>query len=608
VLLATALLGGVSAGPASAAEFTPKVTVTPSAGLDPAGGTEVVIKGTGFDPDANGGKGFGLRISPDKADVRDRTGTGFQVAKLIRKNPVGVQLPLDAAGNWEFKIAVKSEYTSGGATFSAKTQPFSVFVFGWDTPDLAWDSKTPLSFTGLGEPEPEPSDAGLHWGIRQAWRSYVARFGGTATPSKGLVVNERSPYVWPTDKSTWDAKTGKGTVSFGGQMNFVLEPHFIWDFGFAGPKVTLNGDGTGSLSGVVNYAFYGTKAAPEEVRAPAEVVFADLKFKGAPRQDDKNVVVDIESAKLTEAGAGAFAGFYAAGTELDAGNFAFPGTVDVVDPPTTTPPTTTPPPATEPPATTPVPPACVFDPAAVKQGNLLWGFKKSFRQYVGSGAGNTIAASDGAEVTNVDVVAGQGAYRFGFGSARYVSAAEFSAQYQGKVTFTYPAHFFVLTLANPKIAVAQGKGTVFADVELTTTTGAGTPPVSKPGVALATLDLATAKTVEGEGTVTVSEIKAALTSSDAFGGFYQAGDVLDDVAATLGADCAKLPDPGPGTPGGGQVGGGSGDDLVPEVAYRPSGSANNLASTGATLAPLSLGLLLLAAGCALVLFTRRRAR
>ncbi|WP_328646507.1 HtaA domain-containing protein [Amycolatopsis sp. NBC_00348] len=597
VAVAAAVLGAVGAPPASAAT-APAVTVTPATGLDPAG-TSITVKGTGFAPDANDGKGFGVRVGPAKDDVRTRTATGFQVSKLVKKDAVGVQIPLNADGSWELTVPVKAEYTSAGATYNAASQPFSVYVFGWDTPDLTWDSTTALKFTGAGDPPPAAT-TGLDWGLKQTWRSYIERFGGTATADRGATATP-SPYRWPAGPSTFDGKTGKGSVAFGGRVTFVLEPHLIWNFELSNPKVTFAGDGTGKLSATVGYSFYGTKAAPEQVRAPSEVDFADLKFTATPRQEGGNVVADIASATLTEAGAGAFAGFYPAAADLDAGKLVFPGKIGGTEPPATTPPTTTPPPS----STTTPPSTCALSPGALTRGNLLWGFKKSFRSYVGGGTGTTITATEGAEVTNVDEVAGKaiptGAYRFPLGSGQYTAAGEFTARFGGQVAFSYPAHFFTLVLANPKVTVAQGKGTLSADVELRTTAGAPSPPVSKPGVALANLDLATATTTPGAGTLTVSAIKAALTSSDAFAGFYQAGDALDEPTVTLAASCATLPPAG--NPGGPGAPGGSGTDLVPDVAFRP----DNLASTGVSLTGVYWGLALLAAGGSLLLWTRRRA-
>ncbi|KFU81586.1 hypothetical protein BB31_09455 [Amycolatopsis lurida NRRL 2430] len=600
MLAGVALVGGIAATPAIAADpFTPKVTVTPSAGLDPAG-TKIVVKGTGFDPAANDGKGFGLRVGPAKADVRDRAGKDFQVSRLIKKGAVGSQIPVGDDGSWEYTVTVKAEYVASGTTYSAKTQPFSVFVFGWDTPALTWDSTTPLKFTGLGDPGPGDTAPGLGWGLKQSWRSYITRGGGTVTLSNGAALDtaapnaEPYPYTWKYGSSTVDS--GRGTVSYTGQVTYTFEAHTIWDFTVADPRITFSGDGTGTLAAKVGYAFYGTKTAPEKVRAPSDVVLADLKLK-APAQAGDNVFADIESAKLTAEGAAAFAGFYKAGDALDTGRIVFPGKSGPA-------PTSSAPTSSAPPTPTTTSPACVLTPESVKQGNLLWGFKQSFRRYVGTGSGTSITASDGVEITDIDKIDGtgppSGAYRWGFDSAQYKSAAEFTTQFRGKVTFAYPGHSFVLSIGRPKVVVAQGKGKLFADVELKTTSGAPSPPINQPGVELASLDLAAAKTSEGAGALSVAGIKVTLGNAEAFAKFYKVGEALDEATVTLGASCASLPSgsvPGPG-------GGAGSDDLVPEVKYRPNSA---LAATGVDGGVWLLwGLVLLGAGTGLMLVVRRR--
>ncbi|MFK0247450.1 HtaA domain-containing protein [Amycolatopsis azurea] len=610
-LAGAALVAGIAVTPAIAADpFTPKVTVTPGTGLDPAG-TKIVVKGTGFDPAANDGKGFGLRVGPAKVDVRDRTGKDFQVSRVIKKDAVGTQIPLGQDGSWEYSVTVKAEYVASGTTYSAKTQPFSVFVFGWDTPVLTWDSTTPLKFTGIGDPDPGPGDtaAGLGWGVRYAWRNYITRGGGTVTPSNGATLDssapnvEPFPYKWKYGSSTWGS--GKGSVSYTGQVKYTFEAHMIWDFTLADPRITIAGDGTGKLTAKIGYSFYGTKTAPEKTRALSDVVFADLKLK-APRQVGDDVVVDIESASLTKEGAGAFAGFYNEGEVLDTGRIAFPGKSGPA--PTSVPsssvPTSSVPSSSAPTSTTSA--ACVLTPDSAKQGNLLWGFKQSFRRYVATGSGTAITASDGVEITDIDKIDGtgppSGAYRWGFDNAQYKSATEFTTQFRGKVTFAYPAHSFELSIGRPKVVVTQGKGKLYADVQLKTTSGAPSPPIDQPGVELASLDLAAAKTTEGAGVLSVAGVKVTLGNAEAFAKFYTVGEVLDEAAVTLGASCANLP--GGSGPGAGSGSGSGSDDLVPDVKYRPDSA---LASTGVESGVWLLGgLVLLGAGLALVLVVRRR--
>ncbi|MEU3270941.1 HtaA domain-containing protein [Saccharomonospora sp. NPDC006951] len=589
--------------------------------------------------------------------------------------------------------------------------------------------------------------SGLHWGIKQSWRNYMNAFGGTITPSGGAVLDPDpelsvpKPYVWPEESSTFDPATGEGTVEFGGAVSFSMPAHFIWDFTFAEPAVTFEGDGTGTLSGTLSYAFYGTRDNPEQVQEPTEVVFADLTFDGAPAGEDATLAATVSSAVLTEEGAEAFAGFYEPGAELDAGALTFaapdgeppaqgepavtvtpskgldpdgaevtikgtgfdpagnegngyrlrvgPGLEGLKDPgaggayqiddvipvaddgtwtltrtvkaaytgadgvartaketpfsvytfawesrdttwDTTTPLTF----GTSPegpgggngngdgdkdddPA-----PSCVLAPGDVAKGDLLWGLKKSFRNYVGVGIGgargNSITAEDGAVITDIDEVVRDGrpnpagvptgAYRFAFGSADYRSADEFTVSYRGTVTFAYPSHFFTFVLGDPEVVVEGGTGTLRADVELRAEEGAPSESVNLPDVTLAELDLAGAEVRDEGGALAIENVAATLASDEAFAGFYAAGTELDPVSLRLGAECAQLPGGNGGNTGGVGAGGGAGgDNLVPSVQFRPQAGANGLAQTGIGALPIYAGLSLLAGGIALTLLARRRA-
>ncbi|MFF5992348.1 HtaA domain-containing protein [Prauserella flavalba] len=583
----------------------------------------------------------------------------------------------------------------------------------------------------------EASATGLHWGIKQSWRNYMNMFGGTVTPADGASA-EPEPFSWPERESTFDPGTGTGTVEFGGSVSFAMPAHFIWDFTFADPKVTFDGDGTGSLTGTVGYAFYGTADNPGQTQEPTEVVFADLTFEGAPEAEGGHLVATITSATLTEAGAAAFAGFYEPGAALDAGRLVF--AVPATEPPPAPTVTVTPSagldpdgaevtiagtgfapdgngdngyrlrigpdldvlkdpsasgayqldqaipvngdgtwrvtttvkaaytggdgvartaaatpfsvytfaagstdttwdtvtaltfaPSTDPgtgPGTDPGPggdddpaPTCVLTPANAAKGDLLWGLRKSFRTYVGVGIGgaqgNSITATDGAVITDVDEVVRDGvpnpagvptgAYRFAFGSAEFTSADDFTVQYRGTVTFSYPSHFFTFVLGDPKVVVDGDTGTLYADVELRTEEGAPSEPVNLPGVALANLDLAGAQETNGGGVLSARNVAATLTSSAAFGGFYEDGAELDPVSLTLGADCATLPGGDGGNTGGvGTGGGNAGAHLVPDVQFRPQANAGNLAYTGLGSWPIYVGVTLLVAGVALTLLANRR--
>ncbi|MEU5693568.1 HtaA domain-containing protein [Actinosynnema sp. NPDC020468] len=302
-----------------------------------------------------------------------------------------------------------------------------------------------------------------------------------------------------------------------------------------------------------------------------------------------------------------------------------PTTTTTVPPRTTTTTTTT----TAPPAraaaettttTTTAAPGCDLTAANARQGDLVWGFKKSFRQYVGVGlagaTGNSITATDGATITALDEVVRDGvpnptgvptgAYRFTFDSADYTSPTTFTVRYRGTVTFAYPTHFFTLLLSDPWVTTANGATTLYADVELKATQGAPAQPTNLPDVDLAHLTAPAA--IPTDGLLTWPAVPATLTSAEAFAGFYQAGTDLDPVTLNLGADCATTPTAPPtANPTTPPATGGT-DSLIPEAVYRPTTPTTALAYTGVDAEhTLWAGVVVLLSGLALLLATYRPA-
>ncbi|GHH39152.1 HtaA domain-containing protein [Lentzea cavernae] len=281
---------------------------------------------------------------------------------------------------------------------------------------------------------------------------------------------------------------------------------------------------------------------------------------------------------------------------------------------------TTGPPALAPASTTsssPAPAGCALTPGTVRNGELLWGLKKSFRQYVGVGlggaTGNSITASGGASITNLDevVIDGvpnprgvpTGAYRFSFDSADYTSPSRFTAKFRGTVALAYPSHFFTMLISNPQVSTSDGTTVLRADVELRTQPGAPANPVALPGVELGRLT-APAATPSG-GLLTWPSVPVTLATSEAFAGFYQTGADLDPLTMRLGADCADTPPP-PQTATVAPPPASSGDDLVPEARFRPTGGTPALAATGADIEHgLWAGVVIVLSGLALVLAAYR---
>ncbi|MEU8263401.1 HtaA domain-containing protein [Micromonospora sp. NPDC048999] len=166
--------------------------------------------------------------------------------------------------------------------------------------------------------------------------------------------------------------------------------------------------------------------------------------------------------------------------------------------------------------------------ADITGGSLTWGFKASFRSYVKTGNGNPpISVGNGATV-NTD-----GTFTFpSTGGTHDAGSGTTSATYGGKVVFSYPAHFFTITLANPTVAITGGTAALKADVDLVTTE---TDPVSVKQATIATLTVSGGNPATSGNTVTGSSLAAVLTSqgATAFNGFYGAGETLDPVSFTF---------------------------------------------------------------------------
>lgn len=263
--------------------------------------------------------------------------------------------------------------------------------------------------------------------------------------------------------------------------------------------------------------------------------------------------------------------------------------------------------------------SCELTPDNVRSGELVWGLKKSFRQYVGIGmagaSGNSITATGGATITALDEIVidgvanpkgvATGAYRFSFDSADYTSPSRFTARFRGTVTFSYPGHMFSLIVSNPVLSTADGRSVVHADIELKASEGAPASPVNLPGAELGRLT--TPSATPADGLLTWSDVPATLASSEAFGGFYNAGADLDPLTMHLGADCAAVPEPPKDAVVTPVVTQPSGDDLIPDVQFRPDGTSTPaLASTGADVEhTLWAGVVTFLAGLAIVLAAYR---
>ncbi|XTZ18422.1 HtaA domain-containing protein [Micromonospora echinospora] len=206
----------------------------------------------------------------------------------------------------------------------------------------------------------------------------------------------------------------------------------------------------------------------------------------------------------------------------------------------------------------------VAAPVDVSGGSLDWGFKSSFRSYVSTGNGNPpIAVEDGA-TRNTD-----GTFRFTATGGSYDAATgATTVRYGGKVVFSYPAHFFTITLANPTVAVDAAGGSLRADVDLEVS-GGGFEPVSLDQAEIATLGTSGVAPVISGDTVNWSNLTTTMTATGAtaFNGFFAAGTVLDPLSFGFTTGSGG----GPGTPS---------VTVTPSSAVDPAGATLTVTGSG----------------------------
>ncbi|MFI6098016.1 HtaA domain-containing protein [Lentzea sp. NPDC051213] len=606
VLVTAAAL--VTATPAAAQQqMVPSVTVSPNVGsLDPAG-TKITITGSGFDPKFNDGKGWGVRVGPKRDGWRDKSTTTSQYSKLLKENwAVGINLKPD--GTWQATPTVKAAYKVGSDEFSAATEQLYLMIFAWDSPDTSADLVVPLTFNGVTSPS-QPLAGSLNWPVMTGWNG---------TPLDGAIGQ-----TWPYAGGVQD---GPLQAQFTGRFDFaaarIAKPRIEFPAGrltaevngisvhladLKAAETTLNGNTATLQINDVKLTEKGSKA----LNLPAGTALAPARLiypVAAP-------TLALAATEITQGGKLTFSGKgFGANEQVDLGlgiitatangdiagelvTTAAPGTHTLTATGVTSKRTAS--------ATYTVKAQQACEVTTVTKGTLLWGFKKSFRSYVGNGSGNSITGSEGAIVTDIDASPNAngvttGAHQYPFQKANYTSATQFDVSFGGKITFSYPGHFFTIHLANPKVTVQGAKGKLKADVELATSGPAPGTPTKLTGVELADLDLAAAKSASDAGVLTVTGVQATLTNSEAFAGFYGAGDRLDDLTLTLGSSCSSLPAP-PGPAGPPPVVQAP-QDLVPPLTFRPQ----RLASTGASpLVPLIAGIVLLGSGIALMTATRK---
>ncbi|MFD4316574.1 HtaA domain-containing protein [Streptomyces sp. NPDC058548] len=433
----------------------------------------------------------------------------------------------------------------------------------------------------------------LDWGIKSSFQSYVT--GPIAQGSWGLTGGAAtlggSQFRFHSAQGSYDPETGAFEAAFSGGVHFTghrkADGTNELDLTISRPRVRIQG-GSGTL-----YADMASKAKGSgRTTVSAQVPLATLDVGGIDmRGGGSPVSLSGVPATLTAQGAGAFAGYYPAGTRLDPVSL----TVDVRTPDTSAPtgrPTTEAPTRPTPTASSPSAPSRT---STVRTAAVDWGVRRTFREYV------TGAISQGKWTLADGAQDGGALFRFPGGKGTYdPRKGTLDAAFAGSVRFT-GAHLD-LTLGKVTVKVSGGTGTLGADV-----TSAGKTEKAVPLVTFTARDL-----TPENGLAVVTEAPATLTEggAKAFGGMYKAGTAMDPVSLAVAVDAKAqlpaLPDlgsdakPSPSTARTAPTPAAS----AAPAAASPASSASS-SSTGLYLA-IGAGVLLAAALAVFVAVRRRR--
>ncbi|MFT4210646.1 MAG: HtaA domain-containing protein [Microbacterium sp.] len=185
---------------------------------------------------------------------------------------------------------------------------------------------------------------------------------------------------------------------------------------------------------------------------------------------------------------------------------------------------------------------------------LDWGFKQSFRNYIGDAG---IELSDG--VTRND----DGTFHFPVDTAAYDEDTSTTAvSLTGSVRFTKYAtstgeYLLEIVLSNPRLQIDEDEQTLYADVSARAAAFSepAEPLVDAGEIAVATLDITDAVVTTADGVTSWSGVSSYLTAdfAEVFSNFYATGQPLDDLSFAYEGEGGKpdLGDPTwtePGTP------------------------------------------------------------
>lgn len=182
-------------------------------------------------------------------------------------------------------------------------------------------------------------------------------------------------------------------------------------------------------------------------------------------------------------------------------------------------------------------PAGVEGHCAADGGTITWGFKESFRSYIGGSiAEGEWIVSDGAtyQTPNFGWSGGTGSYD----PATHTGELEFT----GTIQFTGHGGILNTVISDPRIRFdGPAKAVMVVDVTGTTQDGA---EIDETGIDFVTMDLAKATQVsEGGATISYADAPTVLAEAGSVAfGTYEEGEPFDPITMsfTLASDCEKV--------------------------------------------------------------------
>ncbi|MFF0450371.1 HtaA domain-containing protein [Streptomyces sp. NPDC004609] len=451
----------------------------------------------------------------------------------------------------------------------------------------------------------------LDWGFKETFRTYVtgAAKGRIEVADGARQAPDNGPFTFTGGTGTYDMGKHIVDTAFKGSVTFVSTAHG-YSVKVADLKLVTEGK-SGSVKADVT--LNGT------TRDDIDLAVLDLSATTPTTGQGGAMVFKDIPATLTADGATAFNGMYQKGQVLDPVTLTVKAEAGKPDPETPEKPE-----KPEKPERPEKPEKPAGTSAGVLDGNLDWGVKQSFREYVTTGfAQGKIEVAGGA----ADNAAG---FRFPRGKGTFDAGKKtLSVSFDGSVRFLghldKGEYVLDLRLSDLKVRVDGTRGTLLADVSTKDQESRKVATYNDLGVA--SLKVPAGALKAEKKVVTLTDVPATLTADGvkAFGGMYKTGTVLDtlDVSAALDKN-VRLPDAsgGSGSTGGsggsgGSTGGtagstGGGGTTGGSVGGSVGGGGStggSLAATGAgvpTTALLAASAGIAAAGAGVVFATRRR--